>query len=90
MITKSQRLVLLFGGWAFLVLDLMILFHIFSLEYYVMICLAGLFVIVELSGPYLTKPRWRYRINGAVAIGALFFTVLVIHKVLVILDITLL
>jgi hypothetical protein len=89
MFTKSQRLVLLFGGWTFLVLELMALFNDVSLEYFVMLCLTGQFVIVELSGPYLTKPRWLSRINLAVAIGALFFGALVIHKVLVMLNITL-
>lgn len=88
MFTKSQRLVLLFAGWTFLVLELMALFHSISLEYYVMLCLTGQFIIVELSGPYLTKPRWLSRINGAVAIGALFFGALVINKVLLMLDIT--
>ncbi|MGA9141418.1 MAG: hypothetical protein WBZ29_14420 [Methanocella sp.] len=81
MITKGQRMVLIFGGWVFLVLQIMALFQSINLEYYFMLCLTGLFIIVELSGPYIAKPRWRARIDATLAIGALIFGALVINKV---------
>jgi hypothetical protein len=90
MMTKSQKLVVTFGGWIFTVLAILTIFQSLNYEYFFVLCLIGFLIIVELSGPFTTKPRWRSRVNIAILIGVIIFSIIVINKVLEILDIHLL
>jgi hypothetical protein len=88
MLTKSQRLVYVFGGWVLVVLSLLALFNSINYEYFFVLCLIGFLVIVELSGPFTVKPAWRSRVNIVIALGVLIFTFIVIEKVFAILNIS--
>ena len=87
MLTRGQRLVYLFGGWMFAVLFLLALFDSVSYEYFFVLCLIGFLVIVELSGPFTVRPAWRSRVNVAIILGVLVFSLIVVEKVLAILGI---
>lgn len=88
MLTKSQRLVYVFGGWVLVVLSLLALFNSINYEYFFVLCLIGFLVIVELSGPFTVKPAWRSRINIVIILGVLLFTLIIVEKVLAILNIS--
>lgn len=88
MLTKSQRLVYVFGGWVLVVLSLLALFNSINYEYFFVLCLIGFLVIVELSGPFTVKPAWRSRINIVIILGVLLFTLIIVEKVLAILKIS--
>jgi len=85
MLTRSQRLTYLFGGWMFVVLSLLALFGSVSYEYFFVLCLIGFLVIVELSGPFIVRPAWRSRVNIVIFLGVLVFSLIVLEKVLAIL-----
>jgi hypothetical protein len=89
LLTKSQRIVVIFGAWAFLVLAILTVFNSLSLEYFFVLCLIGFLVIVELSGPFASRPRWRSRVNLIILIGAAVFCLIVVGKVFDILGIRL-
>ncbi len=88
MLTKSQRLVYVFGGWVLVVLSLLALFNSINYEYFFVLCLIGFLVIVELSGPFTVKPAWRSRVNIVIILGVLLFTLIIVEKVLAILNIS--
>lgn len=88
MLTKSQRLVYVFGGWVLVVLSLLALFNSINYEYFFVLCLIGFLVIVELSGPFTVKPAWRSRVNIVIVLGVLLFTLIIVEKVLAILKIS--
>ncbi|BAI60948.1 conserved hypothetical protein [Methanocella paludicola SANAE] len=87
MLTRSQRLVYIFGGWIFVVLALLALFDSISYEYFFVLCLIGFLVIVELSGPFTVRPAWRSRVNIVIILGVIVFSFIVVEKVLAILGI---
>jgi hypothetical protein len=89
MLTKSQRLVYVFGVWMLAVLTVLALLDSLSLEYFFVLGLIGFLIIVELSGPFTVKPAWRSRVNIVIAFGVLVFAFIVMTKVLNILGITL-
>ncbi len=80
--TKSQKLVYVFAGWVLLVLTLLTLFHSLSFEYFFVLCFIGFLIIVELSGPFTVKPKWRSRLDIIIVVGVLVFAVIVAQKVL--------
>lgn len=82
MLTKNYRLVYAFGAWMFAVLALLTLFQSLDAEYFFVLCLIGFLIIVELSGPFTVRPEWRKRVNLAIVIGVLVFSLIVINKVL--------
>lgn len=82
MMTKSQTLVIAFVGWVLVVLALLVLFQSLSAEYFFVLCLIGFLIIIELSGPFMTKPRWRSRVNIIIAIGVVIFAVIVFNKIM--------
>ena len=88
MLTKSQKLVYIFGGWILVVLALLALFNSINYEYFFVLCLIGFLVIVELSGPFTVRPAWRSRVNIAIILGVILFTVIIVEKVLAILNIS--
>lgn len=93
MLTKSQRIVVIFGLWAFLALAVLVIFTGLgkdAVEYFFVLCLIGFLVIVELSGPFASRPRWRSRVNLVILLGVVVFALIVIKKVLDILGIRLL
>lgn len=88
MLTKSQKLVYIFGGWVMAMLTLLALFNSISYEYFFVLCLIGFLIIVELSGPFTVRPAWRYRVNVVIMIGVIIFFLIVIKKVLDVLNIS--
>jgi len=89
LLTKSQRIVVIFGAWAFLALAVLAVFQSLSFEYFFVLCLIGFLVIVELSGPFASRPRWRSRVNTVILLGVILFSLVVVKKVLDILGIRL-
>jgi hypothetical protein len=89
LLTKSQRIVVIFGAWAFLTLAILAVFQSLSIEYFFVLCLIGFLVIVELSGPFASRPRWRSRVNVVILLGVVMFSLIVVKKVLDILEIRL-
>jgi hypothetical protein len=87
--TKAQRIVMTFGGWAFFVLATLLIFNVLSLEFYFMLCLIGFLVIVHMSGPFISRPKWRSRLNWFIVASIIIFFLIVIGKVLDILKIRL-
>jgi hypothetical protein len=87
LLTKSQRIVIIFGAWAFLALAILAVFQSLSFEYFFVLCLIGFLVIVELSGPFASRPRWRSRVNVVILLGVILFSLVVVKKVLDILGI---
>lgn len=89
LLTKSQRIVVIFGAYAMMALAALAVFNALSAEYYFVLCLIGFLIIVELSGPFASRPRWRSRVNLVIALGVFVFALIVINKVLEILRIRL-
>lgn len=89
MFTKSQRIVVIFGAWVFLALAILTFFPPLSYEYFFVLCLIGFLIIVELSGPFASRPKWRSRVNVVILIGVIIFSLIVAGKVLGILGIRL-
>jgi 4-amino-4-deoxy-L-arabinose transferase-like glycosyltransferase len=87
LLTKSQRIVVIFGAWAFFALALLAVFGSLTFEYFFVLCLIGFLVIVELSGPFASRPRWRSRVNVVILLGVVVFALIVAGKVLAILGI---
>ncbi len=85
--TKAQRIVMTFGGLASLVLAVLMLFDFLGFEIYFMLCLLGFMAIVNLSGPFISRPRWRSRANLLILAGVFLFGLIVVNKVLDILGI---
>ena len=81
MLTKSQRIVVIFGAWAFLALAVLALLDSLSNEFFFVLCLIGFLVIVELSGPFASRPRWRSRVNIVILLGVILFCLIVAKKV---------
>jgi hypothetical protein len=82
MLTKSQRLVYIFGAWALIVLVLMALLRSLNYEYFFILALIGFIIIVLLSGPFTVKPAWRSRVNIVIILGALVFCAIVVKETL--------
>jgi hypothetical protein len=82
-------MVMTFGGLAVFLLAVLLLFNILSLEIYFMLCLISFLVIVQMSGPFISRPRWRSRVNVVIAISIVGFVLIVMGKVLDILHIRL-
>lgn len=87
--TRAQRIVMTFGGWAFLLIATLLIFDVLSLELYFMLCLIGFLVIVHTTGPFVSRPRWRSRINLVIAAGILILALIVAGKIFDILRIRL-
>jgi 4-amino-4-deoxy-L-arabinose transferase-like glycosyltransferase len=87
LLPKSQRIVVVFGAWAFLALAILAVFGSLGFEYFFVLCLIGFLVIVELSGPFASRPRWRSRVNTVILLGVVVFSLIVVKKVLDILGI---
>jgi hypothetical protein len=82
MLAKSQRLVIALSIWIFTVLALLIIFRSLSFEFFFILCLIGFLIIIELSGPFLVKPKWRSRVNIIVVLGVIVFAVIVFARVM--------
>jgi hypothetical protein len=78
-----------FGGLAVLLLAALLIFNVLSLELYFMLCLISFLVIAQMSGPFISRPRWRSRINIVIIVSIAVFVLIVISKVLDILHIRL-
>ena len=82
MMTKNQRLVIAFGTWALLIMALSGLLKMMDFEYFFVLCLIGFLIIVQITGPFYTRPKWRSRVNIVVVIGVLIFALIILQKVL--------
>jgi hypothetical protein len=82
-------MVMTFGGLAVLLMAVLLLFNILSLEIYFMLCLISFLVLVQMSGPFISRPKWRSRVNVVIAISIVGFILIVLGKVLDILQIRL-
>jgi predicted membrane metal-binding protein len=90
MLTKSQKLVYVFGAWMLAVLAVLVLLNSLIFEYFFVFSFIGFLIIVELGGPLTVRPVWTSRINIVTAIGVMAFAVIVLNNVLTILGINLL
>jgi hypothetical protein len=79
---KSQRIVVIFGAWAFLALAMLTAFNSIGYEYFFALCLVGFLLVVELSGPFGSMPRWRSRVNVVILLGVIVFGLILTKKVL--------
>ena len=87
--TKAQRIVVMTGGWAVFVLATLLVLNLLSLELYFMLCLIGFLVIAQMSGPFVSRPLWRSRVNLVIVAGIVAFGLIVAGKVLGMLQIRL-
>lgn len=85
--TRAQRIVMVFGGMASVVLAVLLLFGGLSFELYFMLCLLGFIAVVHAGGPFVARPRWRSRANLVILAGMVIFALIVLNKVLDILKI---
>jgi hypothetical protein len=86
-LTRAQRIVMAFGGLASVVLAVLMLFDFMSFELYFILCLLGFMAVVHLSGPFISRPRWRSRANLVILAGVFLFGLIVLNKVIDILGI---
>ena len=86
---RAQRIVVTFGGWAVFVLATLLVLGLLSLDFYFMLCLLGFLVIAHMSGPFISRPPWRSRVNLVIVAGIVAFVLIVAGKVLDILQIRL-
>ncbi len=82
MYTKSQWLVIIFSGWILTVLVLLSVLNSLDYVYFFILCLIGFLIIVEVIGPFTTRPRWKSRINALIVIGLIAFAAIVLTKVM--------
>ena len=82
MLTKGQKIVYTFSGWIFLVLSLLLLFESLNFEYFFVLCFIGFLIIVESSGPYTIRPKWKLWANIFILLGAVIFTLIMAQRVI--------
>jgi len=82
MYTKSQWLVIIFSGWVLTVLVLLSVLNSLDYVYFFILCLIGFLIIVEVTGPFTTRPRWKSRVNVLIVIGLIAFAAIVLTKVM--------
>lgn len=80
MLIKSQKIAFIIWAWIMAVLAVLIVFQMINLEYFLVLSLIGVFIIAELSGPFKTKPHWKSKLNIALIIGMVLFTMVVLEK----------
>jgi hypothetical protein len=80
MLTKSQRLVFIFGAWVILTLAGLSLLGSLDVIYFFILCLIGFLIIFDLSGPYTVKPLWKLRVRNITVLGILVFIIIAATK----------
>ncbi|WP_424358787.1 hypothetical protein [Methanocella sp. MCL-LM] len=80
--TKSQRLIATFGVLVMIILALLVLFKSLNPEYFFVLSLISFLIIIELAGPFMTKPKWRSRVNIVIVVGVIIFGIMVYSKVM--------
>jgi hypothetical protein len=86
MLTKSQKIVITAWVCSVAALTVLILFQAVNMEYFIILNLISILIIAELSGPFLSRPSWKLRLNFALVLGALLFILIVIEKALSIIN----
>jgi len=81
MIAKNRIIVVLFAGWTFALLALLVLYRSLSLDLFFSLAFIGFLMVTALAGPFTVKPAWRTRISLITAIGAIIFTAIVAWKI---------
>jgi glucan phosphoethanolaminetransferase (alkaline phosphatase superfamily) len=82
MLTKGQKIVYMFSGWVVVVLSLLLLIGSLRYDYFFVLCYIGFLIIVELSGPYMVRPKWKSWANIFIIIGAGAFVLILAQNVL--------
>jgi hypothetical protein len=80
LLTKSQRIVVAFGGWTFLSLALLVILDSLSFDYFFVVCLIGFLAIVGMSGRFASGLRWRSRVNAVILLGLIIFVLFIAMK----------
>lgn len=81
MIAKNRIIVVLFAGWTFALLALLILYRSFSLDLFFSLAFIGFLMVIALAGPFTVKPAWKTRISLIIVIGAVIFSAIVVMKI---------
>jgi hypothetical protein len=82
---KQQTAILALILWLILVLLYMLLSNIFDLEFFFILCMIGVLVIMQLIEPKYVKPGYLRYIWYLIALGILVFGAVVVLKVMEIL-----
>jgi hypothetical protein len=82
MLTRSQKTVIAFGGLLYLISVMLILFQSYATDVYFIFSIIGFLVIVQLTGPAMTRPKWRARTDHVIMVGFLLFLALVVLKLI--------
>lgn len=80
MIAKNRKVVILFAVWTFILLALVTIYNTLKFDTLFILSFIVFLMIVGLSGPFTSKPKWRSRVGVVIAIGALIFFVIVVVK----------
>lgn len=78
MMTKSQKLAMMFGGWVLFVLVALTMLGNPGVIYYFILCLLGFLIIFDLSGPYTIRPKWKSKVITLTILGIAIFAIIAI------------
>jgi len=81
MIAKNRIIVVLFAGWSFALLALLLLSKSLGLDLFFSLAFIGFLMVIALTGPFTVRPAWRTRISIIIAIGAMIFLAIVVWKI---------
>jgi hypothetical protein len=82
---KQQTAILVLIIWLILVSAFMLLSNIFDLQFFFILCMIGVLVIMQLIEPKYVKPGYLRYIWYLIALGILVFGAIVVLKVMEIL-----
>jgi hypothetical protein len=85
MIRKQQIAIIAFASWLTIISTCMLLVQRFDLELFFVLCLLGIFVIVQLMQSNYVQPGYLRYIRYLTAAGIVIFGVIVVQKVMEIL-----
>lgn len=85
MIRKQQIAIIAFASWLTIISTCMLLVQRFVLELFFVLCLLGIFVIVQLMQSNYVQPGYLRYIRYLTAAGIVIFGVIVVQKVMEIL-----
>ncbi len=74
----------MFAVCTFILLALTTVFNSLKYDTLFIFSFIAFLMIIGLSGPFTSKPRWRSRVGIVIAIGALIFLVIVVLKLYII------
>jgi len=83
---KQQIVILALTLWLILISLYMLMSNIFDLQFFFVLCMIGVLVIMQLIEPKYVKPGYLKYIRYLIVIGILIFGVVVLLKVMEILE----